>query len=612
MKIRTLTALVSVLFLIACFTLNAADEKHLGWTEENRANWYRASQGSRLIPADWFFALERHDSNTAFADVEYLTHTFGFLEPPSYISQDLPLGFTRDGQDDSKLNQTKLKWYTDQKNDESNAEQWIGLNCSACHTNRLSLKGSNHIIDGAPGLIDFQSFVENLDLSLIQTRADDEKWNRFSRAVLNTKDSSANRLLLQESVDQFLAWQKLTDDLNETPLRYGYGRLDAFGHIFNKILMFSGASANDGNASNAPVSIPFLWNIWRQQKVQWNGVAENSRLSTPGDDIEYGALGRNTGEVLGVFGDISITPHISAIGDLKGFDSSVRTTNLIRMELLLQKLEPPPWPEDFPNINAEIARQGEALFEQSCSSCHKTADQWKANEPTEIMVSFESTMQNHPENLTDIWMACNTYVYSGPTNVLKGRKDNEGNVMSGDEAVVTMVAATVKGALLGDAGDLVKESVRNFFGIRNPPVIDDARIGIQRDRNPERDVCLAAKNVPILAYKARPLDGIWATAPYLHNGSVPSLYELLLPVEERSKRFFVGNREYDPVKVGFVNSATINSEHPQTPALPAFELATETEEGVVIEGNGNHGHDYGAANFSESERFALVEYMKTL
>ncbi len=51
-------------------------------------------------------------------------------------------------------------------------------------------------------------------------------------------------------------------------------------------------------------------------------------------------------------------------------------------------------------------------------------------------------------------------------------------------------------------------------------------------------------------YMARKLNGIWATAPYLHNGSVPTLYHLLYP-EQRPARFLVGNREYDPVKLGF-------------------------------------------------------------
>src|SRR5207248_7345886 len=79
----------------------------------------------------------------------------------------------------------------------------------------------------------------------------------------------------------------------------------------------------------------------------------------------------------------------------------------------------------------------------------------------------------------------------------------------------------------------------------------------------------------LLSYKARSLNGIWATAPYLHNGSVPTLYDLLLPpnpedaknpsaavecrpvpagVEYRPCKFMVGSRELDPEKVGLKSS----------------------------------------------------------
>lgn len=51
------------------------------------------------------------------------------------------------------------------------------------------------------------------------------------------------------------------------------------------------------------------------------------------------------------------------------------------------------------------------------------------------------------------------------------------------------------------------------------------------------------------AYKVNPASGTWSAPPYLHNGSVPNLHELLLPAKQRSKTFFVG-REFDPVKVG--------------------------------------------------------------
>ncbi len=108
-----------------------------------------------------------------------------------------------------------------------------------------------------------------------------------------------------------------------------------------------------------------------------------------------------------------------------------------------------------------------------------------------------------------------------------------------------------------------------------------------------------------LAYKARELNGIWATAPYLHNGSVPSLYELLLPAERRSRRFYVGSAEFDPRRVGLRVESFQGG----------FEFVTD------IPGNSNAGHEYrdgprgngviGPA-LTEQERWDLLEYLKTL
>jgi len=98
-----------------------------------------------------------------------------------------------------------------------------------------------------------------------------------------------------------------------------------------------------------------------------------------------------------------------------------------------------------------------------------------------------------------------------------------------------------------------------------------------------------------LQYRARPLNGIWATPPYLHNGSVPNLYQVLLPPEQRSKLFYVGNREFDPRNVGFEFGF----------APGAFKLDTS------ISGNSNQGHTYGT-NLSDAERWDLVEYLKSL
>ena len=119
-------------------------------------------------------------------------------------------------------------------------------------------------------------------------------------------------------------------------------------------------------------------------------------------------------------------------------------------------------------------------------------------------------------------------------------------------------------------------------------------------------------------YKARPHEGVWATPPFLHNGSVPNLYELLSPVSERSKRFFVGRREFDPVKVGYVTEPVARS-------TSGFWYDTS------IAGNRNTGHEFrqGYVPFDESkpasaqyqggaigpaltheERMDLIEYLK--
>lgn len=101
-------------------------------------------------------------------------------------------------------------------------------------------------------------------------------------------------------------------------------------------------------------------------------------------------------------------------------------------------------------------------------------------------------------------------------------------------------------------------------------------------------------------YKSRPLDGIWATAPYLHNGSVPNLDALLQPASKRPSSFSIGVKTFDPVRVGFSTDV---------PGFPRFNV--KNSDGTPILGNSNAGHEFGAS-FSDEERSWMVEYLKTL
>jgi mono/diheme cytochrome c family protein len=116
-----------------------------------------------------------------------------------------------------------------------------------------------------------------------------------------------------------------------------------------------------------------------------------------------------------------------------------------------------------------------------------------------------------------------------------------------------------------------------------------------------RDMGLQRKGLveeTLNGYIASFLDGIWLRAPYLHNGSVPSLRDLLEPVEARPKVFYRGYDLYDPVKVGFVSAG------PQAERVG-------TRHDVSMRGGGNQGHTFGTS-LPAAEKEALLEYLKTL
>jgi hypothetical protein len=102
-------------------------------------------------------------------------------------------------------------------------------------------------------------------------------------------------------------------------------------------------------------------------------------------------------------------------------------------------------------------------------------------------------------------------------------------------------------------------------------------------------------------YANAPLDGIWLRAPCLHNGSVPTLRDLLEPAERRPKVFYRGYDVYDWQKVGFVSDVA------EEDGRPSFRFDTQ------VEGNSNAGHEgeaYGT-HLGNAEKDAIVEYMKT-
>lgn len=599
------------LVLTGCLQTGALEGAGAGapWGKKEQVAWANGTQGSRLLPLAWFKALAQPGNNDAFADPAYLTR---FRIVPQ--AGTLPIGFAADDSSDKDLTFSRLRWFSGQ----GVREKWLGLNCAACHTGVIEYGGTEHRIDGAPSLFDYQSFVEALDTALHQTLAaadgDQPRWKTFATKVLCgeqascTADNAANRAMLKDALASLVRWEDRVEAMNKTSLRYGYARVDAFGHIFNKIALFTNGEAATPNAASAPVSYPFLWDIYRHDKLQWNGIATNSRLSLGGGKfLDYGALGRNTGEVLGVFGDIAVTENAG----LRGYKSSVQVANLERIERLLSTLKAPVWPGELP-LDRSLMADGQRLFGEHCVSCHEPKP---GTAPYKIKIFPLAADQ---VNATDPWMACNAIRYASAPGKLVGTPENYigggKRYTTASAPLASLLTTTVKGALVGQKGAIVAQAGRVFFDAGGLP-----RVVIEEFPSPVDPVIQACLDLDrtngtnLMGYKARPLDGIWATAPYLHNGSVPSLAELLKPplpsgssgssatLDQRNFRmakFNVGTRRFDPVNVGFDVS----------PLAPGNGFVFDT----ALPGNSNAGHDYGASRLTPADRAALIAYLKTL
>jgi len=99
-------------------------------------------------------------------------------------------------------------------------------------------------------------------------------------------------------------------------------------------------------------------------------------------------------------------------------------------------------------------------------------------------------------------------------------------------------------------------------------------------------------------YTSVPLDGLWLRAPYLHNGSVPSLADLLEPVDKRPRLFWRGYDVFDGTRIGF-----------ESMSAEAKRIGTPFD--VTKPGNSNAGHTYGTM-LSPDQKRALLEYLKSL
>jgi len=559
-----------------------------GFSDADRQSFYYLSQGSQLLPYAWFLALEQAGGDTLFRDDAHMRE-LGYIPQPADPAKNpdgLPIGITKDDNPDTVDSYLIKKQFlgADYKRENyPTTNAWMGPTCAACHTSQIDYKGQSIRIDGGPSLVDHQGFMTELAAALEATHRDQDKMDRFAQQVLAPNWSQGEQDALKARV---VAYSEVLNRLvkeNATDLAYGHGRLDAFGAILNRVTASGLGIPENHGESNAPVSFPFLWTAPELDWVQWN-----SAVSSP--------INRNTGEVMGVYGHLQLT----GTPDTGQFNSTVPIAKLDRIEGYVEKLEAPQWPaEIFGAIDTAKADQGRALYADNCKGCHVIRDDQgkfprREAQPGELKQFIITNSPALKKIGTDPQMINNVLArFVDPGDLAPYLPELPDAFKRGDKVLaVAVLGVAVRGTI---DKQLRQEGLEG-------DALAEAKVRLSGNRTTRGQ--LIPSPAIIVTYKARPLNGIWATAPYLHNGSVPSLYQMLLPEDQRVSSFKVGSREFDPVNVGYQTDS-------------GFEFDTS------LAGNRNIGHsgpehtqtkgeDGQWRDYSDEERWALVEYLKTL
>jgi cytochrome c peroxidase len=535
-----------------------------GLADSDRASFYHLSEGGELYPVDWALALDIETPNgSGGVQVRPFLENierYGLLPDSKHAGNPygLPVGIS--------FGRSKIT-----------GVEMIGLNCSACHVGQVQFKGHAVRVDGAGNMALINQFLKDLAAETEATVRAPHRLARFwerlkavrrERRAGGAAEEPAEDERFAGRIRQFFTSNRGLVEAQINALRNvptlkrsllistqeGYGRLDAFG--IGRDELFGAIGANSLPA-DAPVSIPHIWGMEYTGWLQW-GANTNSVME------------RNIGQALGV----------GALFDANTFDSTVNLENLHQLEGLAYKITPPAWPDGFPPIDRARADRGRALFAEHCAGCHET---FKTD-------GAMRTYQLFPLNV----------VGTDPMTALNFERE----VLLADGSVKPFPDAAL---------DLITRIKQKAYQERN---LDPQTVAQWEQRQirkgPQWDPTFRA---PLLesekyddtrgrrVYRAKTLVGIWATAPFLHNGSVPTIYDLLKPAAERPTTFPTGQREYDPVKLGI---QTDPSQFTLPAGMTPFQFDSR------LRGNWNSGHEWSFyPHLTDEVRYAIIEFLKT-
>ena len=579
-----------------------------GLTKAERERFHHLSMGSEIIPLAWLRALTNVQTKTRFLDS---IGRYGLI-PDRDTAERLPIGLSVAPSRDLRF-----------------AGPMVGLNCAACHTNELTFVEKRVRIEGAPGLFDVESFTKDLITSLVVTSKDPRSMLAFVQRLHDDEDyvkslrkerpvaakmhhtfwnfeelqregpignAFADRIKKLHADEQARsdqepievgAWIRDDAEAAKARLKNWFGKVEhgelesILAKDMKQLGVFASFTIVKDREEALRQTLEYIVETMRLLKARADFALKGMALAKLKLENTPGGPGRvdDFGAARNLLFDIKnaramnapcSVPHLwgtgklhwsnwddstqatlersvatalaaGAVFDSKTHQSTVLLRNLGELEALSAKITAPAWPEDvFGKIDPAKADRGAVHFKKHCAKCH------------------------------------------GPADVLVDVKE-----VGTDPQRVLNYAVPLGEQSFGDAVQI--ETGKYVARAAQDDKISDAEL--DKFRGGHKNVWRTTGK-----YAARPLSAVWATAPYLHNGSVPTIYDLLLPAAERPKAFRFGHREYDPAKLGF--QAAINS-------MPSFLFDTSKA------GNSNAGHEYGIT-LTDEQRFELIEYLKTL
>jgi len=588
--------------------------------DASRGRFFHLSEGSEIFPYPWLLALET-GAGTAFFSTN--APPYGLLrDPPDPCCSDdtcnhygQPVGMT--------VAQTRdLAW---------SGLEMFGFNCAACHVGELTAQGKTFRVIGGPNMFDIMGFLTGFKASIAYTVSSIESFTAFVARVAdgalqsNKEPELAARLqfakqissrlradassptnaaligALQKAFDDFKAHHPPKPRLAYTPTARPIPRTawvprataalpiaPHVGALATKLAQATKAAA-EPKAESAPLAmsgqdvtdaVQYLSDfgevlallLQRLDDIEriLGGAGSGVALTAPGpgrvdafmmahnslfvnepaapmtSPVDYPriwGLGElhwyhwdgNTNSLLERNAGQAL--GLGAIIDPANLQSTVQIVNIEELENLALAIGKPRWPFPF---DQGLADSGAVVFrQQQCERCHSSSDGGVGILPVEAIGTDPLREENFAMNMA-------------PDGSFHG------------------------------------EPFVNALGSTLAQVVAQAIAAEDASSDWDRDASWRLTG----GYVQRPLDGIWATAPYLHNGSVATIDDLLTPPAARPVSYSGGSRAYDTTRLGYKGDG----------GFP-FDAGAP--------GNSAAGHAYGV-DASAADKAALIEYLKTL